>query len=254
MINDYLGKSEIIHGIELFPVSILEWEEFESVGCKYLVYGYNFINYRLKPNKEDVRPFDLLMSFIANDILESKNQNCNTVAELERMFNIVTKKEAKLNIDVETGKWSFIIEDKEINRDNFDDIITVIMRQNLIFEPLIVEDEYTQQIIDDAIRVKNIGGGEFDFKSMLIYVCNRRNLSPSDMSNYTYYQLRCDNEMIQRIEFNDSIHHYRSQGAKVESVNFYKTMETLSNPNSWDKLFKRVDQNSDKKMEQVMKG
>ena len=61
MIKDYLGKSEVVDGIEIFPISVLDWEEFSEVGGKYLLYGYNFINYRLKPHKK-MKLFDLVIS------------------------------------------------------------------------------------------------------------------------------------------------------------------------------------------------
>lgn len=254
MIRDYLGQSEIVHGIELFPISILDWVEFEQVAPRLLCYGYDFIKYRIKPDKEDVRPFDLLMAVVADEILKTGNTKCQTVLDMEKMFSMVTKKEVKLDTENVSDGFKFVVEDRFITRDNFDDIRQVVMRQNLIFEPLIVEDAYTQKIIDRAIKTKNRTGGEFDFGAMIIYVCNRRNLTPEQISKYTYYQLRCDNEMIQRMEYNDSVHHYRSQGAKADSMNVYKHMETLTNPYSWDKFFTKVDASSDSKMERLMKG
>lgn len=253
MIEDYLGRSQIVEGIELFPISIFDWEEFEKIAPHYLSYGYNFIKFKLKPTQEDVRPFDLIVSFLANEILETKDMQCSSVVNIERMFSLATKTEVTFKM-LDDGKWGFEVGDKYITRDNYDTIREVIMRQNLIFEPLIVEDAYTQKIIDKAIKSKNRGGGAFDFQSMLVYVCNRRNFTPQQLSSYTYYQLRCDNEMIQRMEYNDSIHHYRSQGAKVDSINVYKPMETLSNPYSWDKFFTKIDSSSDSKMERLMKG
>ena len=39
MIKDYLGKSEWVGSIEIFPVSVLEWEEFSNVSGSYLLRG-----------------------------------------------------------------------------------------------------------------------------------------------------------------------------------------------------------------------
>ena len=253
MIKDYLGKSEIVDGIELFPISVLDWEEFSELGNRYLLYGYNFINYKLKPEKK-MKLFDLIISIIATEVMEKQDTECMAVQRLERMFELVTKNKATLKTD-SRGHWGVEIGDiGVINQHNYDAIREVIMRQNLMFEPLLVEDAYTQKVIDKAVKVRNKSGGDFDFQSMLVYVCNRKQILPSQMKNYTYYQLRCDNEMFQRIDFNDSIHPYRAQGAKVDSINTYKALETLSNPNSWDKFFVKQDKKADADLQRALGG
>ena len=84
------------------------------------------------------------------------------------MFELVTKRKAELKAD-NRNRWFVEIEDAGvINQHNYDAIREVIMRQNLIFEPLIVEDEYTQKVIDKAVKVRNKSGGDFDFQSMLV--------------------------------------------------------------------------------------
>ena len=253
MIKDYLGKSEIVDGIELFPISVLDWEEFSELGNRYLLYGYNFINYKLKPEKR-MKLFDLIISIIATEVMEKQDTECMAVQRLERMFELVTKNKATLKTD-SRGHWGVEIGDVGvINQHNYDAIREVIMRQNLMFEPLLVEDAYTQKVIDKAVKVCNKSGGDFDFQSMLVYVCNRKQILPSQMKDYTYYQLRCDNEMFQRIDFNDSIHPYRAQGAKVDSINTYKALETLSNPNSWDKFFVKQDKKADADLQRALGG
>lgn len=253
MIKDYLGKSEIVDGIELFPISVLDWEEFNEVGAKFLLYGYNFINYRLKPQKK-MKLFDLVVSLIASEIVEGRDVEGKSIKDLERLFELVTKRPAALKSNKQ-GYWFIEIEETGvINQHNYDAIREVIMRQNLMFEPLIVEDEYTQKVIDKAVKTRNRSGGEFDFHSMLVYVCNKKQILPSQMGDYTYYQLRCDNEMFQRIDFNESIHPYRAQGAKVDSLNVYKGLETLSNPNAWDKFFVKADKKADADLQRALGG
>ena len=259
MLNDYLGLSEFVDGIEIFPVSILQWKEFEPIASEFLLYGYDFVNYRIKPEKE-VKHFDLILSLLSREILETQNTKCEIVKRLEKMFNIVTKQKCEfvVNSDGAYVKFDTNLKDnkieKRIDRDNFDEIRNVIMRQNLIFEPLVVEDEYTQEVIDDMVVARNRTNRGFDFLSMLVYVCCARGLKPKDLQDYTYYQLRCDCEMVQRIEFNESIHAYRSQGAKIDNLDVYKKLSSLSNPNSWDSFFKKIDAQEEEDMKRVMGG
>lgn len=254
MLRDYLGLSDTSSGVELFPVSILEWEKFSHVANEFLLYDYRFVEFKLKADVNKVKLFDVIMSLLAGDILSANSLKCRQVAKLESMFSIVTKKDCSLSMS-DDGKWFVSVGDTDIiDRDNFDTIREVIMRQNLIFSPLFVKDKYTQKVIDKAVARRNRCNGDFDFMSMIVFVCNMRGLKPSDMKDYTYYQLRCDSEMCQRIEFNDSIHHYKSQGAKVDALNVYAQLKSLSNPNTWDSFFKKIDSNADSDMMKAMGG
>ena len=255
VINNYFGRSEVIDDINIYPLSILDWLDVNEIIRKYLVYGYDFIKYKLKPkNKDDIKLFDLVISIVAEDIIKYNTLNCKSVVELQSVFKYVTKTNCNLELGLDNN-WCIRTEDnKIINRNNFDKIREVIMQQNLIFEPLLVEDEYTQEIIDEEIMRRNRVAGDFDIVSMIAYVSVKRGITPREMQDYTYFQLRCDNEICQRLEFNESIHHYRSQGAKVDSINMYGGLDCLKNPNSWDSFFKKNDSKADADMMKAMNG
>lgn len=242
MLKDYLGQFEEVDGIKLYPVRVLDWEEFQPLSSKFLLYGYDFLDYRLYAD-EDTTLFDLMVSIISNDILNGSKEKHIVLTEFERMFSIITREECHMMVNNKKGKWwlEFVEngEKKIIDSDNFDDIRDVVMRQNLIHEPLIVEDELSQKIIDDGIRALSSGGRSSDLESMIAYVCNLKGINASEMIEYSYYRLRCDVEMWQRIETNRAIHIYRSQGAKVNTVNEFKEFECHKNPYSWDALFEK---------------
>lgn len=240
MLKDYLGRYEEVGGIKLYPVRVLEWEEFQPLSSKFLLYGYDFLDYRLGAD-ENTLLFDLIVSIITNDILNGSKEECLALKQFEKMFSIILRTECHMMVDRVDNKWwlSFDNGNGRIDRGNYDEIRDVVMRQNLIHEPLTVEDKYSQELIDKQIEVLSMGGTKSDLESMIAYVCNLKGISASEMADYSYYRLRCDVEMWQRIEMNRAIHIYRSQGAKVNTINEFKEFECHKNPYGWDSLFKK---------------
>lgn len=252
MLNDYLGRYEEVGGIKIHPVKLLEWEEFSVVSNKYLLYGYDFLWYRTEAD-EDAKLFDLIVALVSSEVLATEDIGCQAVKDLEKLFSIVTRKFVKYRLNEANSQWEIITEDGEvINRDNYDDIRDVIMRQNIIHEPLIVEDEYSQEIIDKGIKALSGGKKDFSFESMVAYVCCFKGIDSKELDDYSYYRLRCDVEMLQRIETNRAIHIYRSQGAKANVINEFKAFECHKNPYSWEALF-TLDK-GDAEMQKMMAG
>lgn len=252
MLRDYFGLSEEVDGIELFPVCVTEWEEFNRVSSKFLQYNYEFLFYRTDAN-EDAMLFDLIVAIVSNDILKTESLKCDSVKDIELLFSKVTKRNAKYKT-LDNGKtWVVELDNgKVIDRDNYDAIRDVLLRQNIIYEPLIVEDELSQKIIDDGIRAMSKRGSKRELESMISYICNMSGVSSDEIQKYSYYRLQCDIEMWQRIEFNRAIHGYRSQGAKIQTINEFKEFEVHKNPYSWDALFTKHDANKEAEMQRML--
>ena len=255
MLKDYLGRYEEVGGIKLYPVRVLDWEEFQPLSSQFLLYGYDFLDYRLGAD-ENTLLFDLMISIITNDILNGSREQCQALKNFERMFSIVVRNKCELMLDKSGNDWWIEFEDdgekKKINRGNYDELRDVIMRQNLIHEPLIVEDKYSQELIDKQIQTLSRGGSKSDLESMIAYVCNLKGIDANEMSDYSYYRLRCDVEMWQRIETNRAIHIYRSQGAKVNTINEFKEFDCHKNPFGWDSLFQKDE--GDSEMQKMVAG
>lgn len=252
MLSDYLGRYEEVCGIKVYPVRLLDWEEFSPLANKFLLYGYDFLWYRTQA-EEDTKLFDLIVAIVSSEVLSTEDVNCKSVKDIERLFSISLRKFVKYRLNEKNNQWELLTEDGNvINRDNYDSIRDVIMRQNLIHEPLIVEDEYSQEIIDNGIKALSKGGGDFSFESMVSYVCCLKGIDAKELDDYSYYRLRCDIEMLQRVETNRAIHIYRSQGAKASTINEFKGFECKKNPYSWEALFTKYDSREDDKMAQFM--
>lgn len=253
MLKDYLGQCEDVGGIKVYPVRVLDWEEFNKYSSQFLLYGYDFLEFRIKASSE-TKLFDLMTSIITNDILTDTNKKFKKLKDFEKMFSIILRTECVMVVEKSDGQWwlSFNDGNGRIDRNNYDEIREVVLRQNLIYEPLIVEDELSQEIIDDGIKAMSKGGAKTDLESMIAYVCNLKGINASEMSDYSYYRLRCDVEMWQRIETNRAIHIYKSQGAKCNTINEFKEFECHKNPYSWEALFEK--DKGDGEMAKMMAG
>lgn len=253
MLSDYLGKCREIQGINLHPIKLLEWEEFEQYANQFLLYGDRFIKYKLKI-KQDFKIFDLMISMISSEVINSNSEDCEILKNFERMFEMVLHKPVMLVYDSKDKQWIINFDGGRINRENYDVIRQNIMEMNLIHEPLIAPNEMSQKILDNAIRSMNKGGGKVDLESMIVYVCTYAKVSPTSLQEITYYQLRAQFEMCQRIQFSDAVHIYRSQGAKVELVNVAEKLSIHENPYSFDKLVKKVDAQKEEQTRKALGG
>ena len=252
MLKDYLGLPEEVDGITLYPIKVLDWEEFSSEAYRFLPYGYDFLKFRLKASSE-VKLFDFLVAIISDEIETSKSQNHTLLDGLEKMFSLITRQNVRGFVDTKNQEWWFELEDGgRITKHNYDSIRDIVMRQNLIFEPVVAPDELSQKMIDDAIAILNKKGSPSDLEAMICAVCNSKGISAKEMEHYTYYQLRADFEMSQRLDFSRAIHVYRAQGATVEPPNIADKLSIHENPYGRERLFRRSDRKDDEKLRQMM--
>lgn len=252
MIKDYLNLPEQIEGIGLvYPVSVLEWEEFSRLAQRFLLFSYDMIKYKFKIEQE-IKMLDFLFLVILQG--ETEEQRVQGIIDLQDMFKIVLKEEVKAFYDSLKGEWILVVGEQgcEINRLNFDKLKTIIMRQNLLFEPLIANNEIAQQIIDDAIARMSRQGDKVELESMIACVSIIKGINPRELQDYSYYQLRADYEISQRIENNRFIHLYRSQGDKQEPTSLITPLTIHENPYGFDKLFAKVDAERETNLQKML--
>ena len=254
MIKDYLSLPEEVEGLgKIYPISILDWNEFSETARTYLLYSYDFLKYRCQLD-ESVKLLDFIMALILQD--KTEEDGVQALKKFIQMISFTFREPVKSFFHPSTQSWVFLIgEEKDsryLTRDNFDRYREVVMRQNLLFEPLVAPNEFSQKTIDDAILKMSRRAPESDLETMLALVSVVKGISPEQFKTYSYYQLRADYEISQRLEHNRFIHLYRSQGAKTEPVNLSAKLEMLENPYSFEKLFKKVDVAKEEKFQKML--
>ena len=252
MIKDYLNLPEKIDGVgSIHPVSILEWEEFYVLAQRFLLFSYDYLNYRL--NLPDLTMFEFLIALLLQS--ENSDDRVKLLTDFQRLFEIVLKEPINSFFNPSTGEWVLKVgETGTIDKHNFDHIKEVIMRQNLLYEPLTVKDENAQKFINEHFERLSRKGEPTELESMLAYVSLFKGITPDQFQTYTYYQLRVDFEVAQKMDNNLYIHMYRTQGAKAEPCHVTGKLEVHESPYSMDKIFNKVDGRQDQQLQKMMSG
>lgn len=254
MMKDYLNLPEEVEGIgKIYPISVVEWEEFSRLAQRFLLIGYDHLKYRLQV-KEEVKLMDFLIALCLNS--NDENERVKNLESFKRLVEMTTRKAVRFMFDKVSKEWFFFLEEKDdglqINRDNFDTFRQIVMRQNLLFEPLVAPNELGQQAIDEAIERMNRRGSPVDLESMLAVVSMVKGILPHQLTDYSYYQLRADYEVFQRIESNRIIHLYRCQGGKGDDIEMVAPLSIHENPYGFDRLFSKVDAQKENQLQKML--
>ena len=238
-IKTYCGKPlEVPRAGFLYPVKLLEWDVFTTLAGKYLMTSDEFLRKRLGLG-EEVKLFD----FITLQAILSSKTGYENLHEMEQLFSIVFRTEVKVGLRGRANKKEvyFTVDGKGIiDRNNYDEVRSIIMEQNLFFDPIVAKTAKSQEIIDKGIERLRDGVPPVDIEAMIVVVSLRKNI---DIDELTYYQLRADYEIITKIESNRAIPLYRVNGADIELYNLTEELSIHKNPYGADVLFRKRNDN-----------
>lgn len=256
---EYIGE---VHAVKLKNIS-----RFNSILSKYLIPGRKFLRNMLKyPDSEYVLDFfvknaciiaNLENSVISDDyteeqfqqfqMIESNTQNKYIIGEMEELFSLTLQKEVKFIYygisDDEVIDYVFEIDEKNfITKYNFEKYREVVMRQNMVYEPLTSPSEYGNQAIQKAIEARNSKGSTSDIQSICSVVSVYKGISDEELYGYTYFRLMMDFETINRINGNIFSAIFMSIGSKDSTINSLAEVIDLDN-NPYKDLLKKTNKN-----------
>ena len=182
------------------------------------------------------------------DIVKSNNPKmselisfCEQMVEYElcRLFSIITRNEVEYSIEDNC----FYIRDEDrvigvIDAFNFEEIQLLVQEQNLVFKPPLSNSYQGQLIINKTIEKKNRTAKiSQSMGSIIATVSCGKNISDTELMEYTYYRLLYDFEIINRQQDNLMYAMFLSQGAKgIELTPLCAEVDLHKNP--YDNLFK----------------
>lgn len=264
MFNDYfmlpyesktLGK--------IYPIRLKDWEEFNILSQYLFSHGLQNIKNLYKFEGEYVLDFIIAPNsphFIERKMkveLEEKMENCTEeeksilksrlnnlvkkinlnihMEDIERNFSLIFREEVKFDfVETEEGiDYCFRIGNgKVLSKYNYDELREVVMRQNIIFEPLTSPDEMTNKIFQKTIeaKIRRNKGKNRDFESIIALVSIERGISDEEIMNYTYYRLMKDYNVIVRKHTNLYSAIFMSVGNKNRLESFDETIDMFHNP------------------------
>lgn len=233
------------------PVRLMDWEKFIPVAYEMLRLNNELLRKRLKLD-ESILLYDYVMDYMIKMAEERFGQEGSFALVLvSMMFSLCYRLPVEPMLQKKDGEVSIVFkigdnDEDLITRYNYEEIRTVIMEQNLIFDPIVAPNKKSQDIIDKAIeRKKSMGSSvETNIESMIILVSKSRPVT----EDYTYYQLQADYEMVLRLEQSRAIPTYRAVGADIDPIELGAILSIHEDPYSFEKMFKRNDRVKDVEM------
>ena len=246
----YMGFDVPCGGLSVSPkpVRLMDWEKFIPVAYEMLRLNNELLRKRLKLD-ESVLLYDYVLDYMIKMSEERFGQEgsfalvliCSVFSLCYRLpvEPMLQKKDGEVNLVFKIGDN----DEDLITRDNYEEIRTMIMEQNLIFEPIIAPNKKSQDIIDKAIERKRSSGSnvETNLESMIILVSKSRPIT----EDYTYYQLQADYEMVLRLEQSRAIPTYRAVGADIDPIELGAILSIHEDPYSFEKMFRKNDRSKD---------
>ena len=249
----YMGFDVPCGGLSVSPkpVRLMDWEKFIPVAYEMLRLNNELLRKRLKLD-ESILLYDYVMDYMIKMAEERFGQEGSfALVLISMMFSLCYRLPVEPMLQKKDGDVSIVFkigdnDEDLITRYNYEEIRTVIMEQNLIFDPIVAPNKKSQDIIDKAIeRKKSMGGSvETNIESMIILVSKSRPVT----EDYTYYQLQADYEMVLRLEQSRAIPTYRAVGADIDPIELGAILSIHEDPYSFEKMFKRNDRVKDVEM------
>lgn len=100
-----------------------------------------------------------------------------------------------------------------VNRDNYDEVREVIMKQNLLFEQKVYKGKLAKEYAELAMKEKARNSIEIDIEAMITTVSIFGGINLHSLRHYSVYQLHALFSRINKIKDSDYNVHYRCAGA-----------------------------------------
>lgn len=240
-LNNYLMKPTYLKRIPIYPIKIMDYEEFSQLANQYILLDIPQLNNKLKQLGNETLPFKTLFEYLVGviedeyklleQIKKEFNKNSNKKIPNKELVEMIREK-YNLNSEVNICKLlnmtlhkdisfnrimkCFAITDKGkiigvINDDNFYEYRKIVMEQNLLFTPRIAPNKKSQEIIDKEIK-KLFGDEEFSLETIIGVVSME--YGGKDISDFTYYRVKSDYKIAMlKLNYMSSII-YKANGCK----------------------------------------
>lgn len=225
-LNNILGKPLFVEDIgEIYPIKMKDYDQF--VSCSYPLY-YS------KAHFKGFEQYPLL------DLLVEGVKDPNMVPSLEQLFSLVTKKEVRfVSNDLQYG---FVIDANHVITNlNYDNLRTVVMKQNILHEEKVYENPIVREWAQKVMKAKIKNAPRVGVEEMLSTVSVVKGIPYDVLLEQTYYQLYADFKRIYKIKaYEASVQAAFVSGSKNAKIeNFAEEVNMYENP--YDNLF--VDKN-----------
>lgn len=242
-LNNYFMKPQFVRGVNnIYPISILDYEDFKSLFVTYLILDIPELNNSMKQNGHPKLPYDNLFDYVISLLNVGEDENIKKLNELYlcELFRMTVKNDVTYN---RISQCFTIKKDEKvvgyIGADNFKEYRDKVMEMNLIFTPMIAPNKQAQKYIDAELNKGESNESDIETIVALVSVSSNK-----DISKYSYYRLMADYcILISQMNRNDTVQYksggFTSEGGgQLEVPNITERLSILSNP--YDRIFSTV--------------
>lgn len=236
LLSNIFQKPKAIPSVgEIYPVLMKDYDEFMD-NANVISYTYDHFNLEeiapmLGVLSEELKLLDLIT-------LVSKETNTyeQTFDNLCKVFSIILRKKVDFTFG-HTGVCFFDNKGFLIDRDNYDEIRSIIMKQNLIFSQKIYKSRLVQEWANKVLEARAKNAIDITIEDMITTIAVVSGKHYWDLENYTYYQIKAEFARIGK----DKAYHtnvaYQCAGAEKITIEHYaENTDIFKNP--FDDVFK----------------
>jgi hypothetical protein len=225
-------KPEFIKGIgDIYPIEVKDYDDFQE--CANILYIS-------KNHFQDGEKYPLLDLVIFGFKEEERKEN---ISNLEKLFTLTLHKEVFF-IMLENNTYGFIVNNREfdensevnvITNENYEQLRSVIMKQNIMHEQKVFKNPLVQQWANTVIESKAKNSVKISMEDMLTTVSVVKCKDYDELDNYSIYQVYADFYRIRKMKSYDSSVLFRTVSNDVKIEDFAEDLDLYHNP--YDDLF-----------------
>lgn len=242
--NYFMKPKQMKNGLNIYPIKIMEYEEFRLLATKYIVLNILQLNNQRKQLKQPLLEQDNLYDYLI--MLASSGNNANELIKYVEKIKKLPKKQIDSLIERDES-IGILLQDETIlkkikEEDYMGEIVKLfemVLHQEVIFnkelklfeiggydKDMFIDksnfDEFRDIVMEQNLLFEPIiaptikaqkyidaslngnGGESCDMESLIAFVCT--NSSITDISEYTYYRLMADfYSLIKQLNRNDLV-------------------------------------------------
>lgn len=251
VVGDIFNHSIFIDAIgEIHPITMKHYDTFMN-GANIITIPFSYFDV-----KEEYKSETKLLDLIYIYSLQSEGEERKKLYEqMTSIFSTVLKKDIEYVVDDDNGRFYFLSknEDNEIDtiitRDNYDEIRSVIMKQNLLFEPKVFENKIKQEWAELVLANRAKNSVDMDIEDMITTVASFSGKHYWDLENYTIYQIKAEFARISKFKGFDTNLAMIGNTDKISNLHYAEKTDIHVNP--YDTVF--VNNSKVSKLEKSMK-
>jgi hypothetical protein len=225
-LNHIFGNPDFIKGVgNIYPIRLKDNDEFSNYS--------GILLFSRKSLGIEETEFSLLKTLVLGTRDEEKAKEI--IHSLMMVFNLALRK--KMHFIWGKEEFEFVDDEEQtvINELNYEDVRSVIMKQNLIFEPKIFKDKRAQEWANKVLAVR-AKSSKLTIEDMITTVCAYNGLDLNIISEYSKYQLQSIFYRINKIKSYDTKVSFACAGAKdTEIPDYTDQIEMFKSP--YDDIF-----------------